>query len=306
VGTPVKVIWDREEDMRRDLYRPGTRVRLAARMGRDGLPRSLRAQVVSPTILLPVLPPIQKMLDEQHFDPSAVEGLMHLPYRIDAYSLDFHLPKIAVPTSVMRTTGYGPNVFALESFIDELALSTKQDPLALRRRLVAHDPHATRVIDRLAALSDWDRPLPRGSGRGIAFAEAFGTLIGMVAEVQLDGADVKLRRVTSVVDCGPVLDPGIARAGIEGGIVFGMAYCKAEVTFEQGRVREDNLARYALPTLAQAPAMTIELMKSDRPLGGVGEVSPVTLPPALANAIAAAGGPRLRAMPLARHGLQFA
>ncbi|HEX6707495.1 MAG TPA: molybdopterin cofactor-binding domain-containing protein [Albitalea sp.] len=306
-GAPVKVIWDREEDMRRDLFRPATRVQLAARVDGEGLPRELQAKVVSPTILLPVFPPIQKTLDEQRFDPSAMEGLMHVPYRLAARSVDFHLPRIPVPTSVMRTTGYGPNVFALESFIDELALRARQDPLAFRRRLLAHDPHATRLLDRLAALSRWDRPLPAGQGRGVAFAEAFGTLIGMVVQLQLKDRGVRLQRVSAVVDCGPVLDPGIARAGIEGGIVFGMAYCKTEVTFDQGRLREDNLARYALPTLAETPEMAIEFMDhSDRPLGGVGEVSPVTLPPALANALVAAGGARLRSLPLGRHDLHFA
>ena len=305
VGAPVKVIWDREEDVRRDLFRPATRVRLAARTDEQGLPIELQARVVSPTILLPVFPPIQKTLDEQGFDPSAMEGLMHVPYKFSARRVQFHLPRISVPTSVMRTTGYGPNLFALESFVDELAARAKQDPLDFRRRLLQHDAHALALLDRLAALSQWGRPQPRGRARGLAFADAFGTLIGMVVELAQRDAAVHLTRISTVVDCGPVLDPGIARAGIEGGIVFGMAYCKAELSFDHGIVRQDNLSTHVMPYLAETPEMAIEFMRSERPLGGVGEVSPVTVPPAIANALFAASGRRLRSMPLARHGLHF-
>jgi len=306
VGVPVKLIWDREEDMRRDLFRPASVMRLTARTDGKGMPTELHAQLVSPTILLPVFPLIQKTLDEKGIDPSALEGLLEVPYRFAGRRVDFHLAKVPVPTSVMRTTGYGPNLFALECFIDELALRARLDPMNFRRRLLAHDAHASRLLERLATLSRWGRPLPKGHAQGMAFAHAFGTLIGMVAELSVTGDKVRLLRVSTVVDCGQVLDPGIARAGIEGGIVFGMAYCKSEVRFEQGRVMQDNLSTYVMPYLAETPEMVIEFMRSDRDLGGVGEVSPITVVPALANAIFKASGKRIRSMPLARHGLQFA
>jgi len=127
----------------------------------------------------------------------------------------------------------------------------------------------------------------------------------MVVELELRDTAVHLTRVSTVVDCGPVLDPGIARAGIESGIVFGMAYCKAELSFDHGIVQQDNLSTHVMPYLAETPEMAIEFMRSERALGGVGEVSPVTVPPAIANAIFAASGRRLRSMPLARHGLHF-
>jgi isoquinoline 1-oxidoreductase subunit beta len=206
---------------------------------------------------------------------------------------------------VLRTTGYGPNVFALESFIDELASMGKTDPYRYRRRLLAGNARALRVLDRAAQLADWGRPLPQGAGRGIAFAEAFGTLIAQVAEVAVSGDELRVRRVVSVVDCGRVLDPGIAAAGIEGGVVFGLAGCKSEITFKDGRVVEDNYQRYAMPHLAETPLVT-EFVASGGKLGGVGEVSPVTVPAALANAIFAATGKRLRSLPVGRHGLQFA
>jgi len=306
VGRPVKLIWDREEDQRRDAFRPASAVHLRAELDERGAIASLDAKVVSPTILLPVYPAIQEVLDKQGIDPSAMEGMAHSPYRFPRRTVDFHLLKVGVPTSVMRTTGYGPNIFALESFIDEVAVATRQDPLRFRRSLLLHDASSLALIDRLAVLGRWGAPLPPGHGRGIAFAEAFGTLLGLCVELAVDGEAVKLQRAVAVVDCGPVLDPGIARAGIEGGLVFGMAYCKSEITFTQGRVDQDNFSTYVMPYLGETPDIRVEFMASTRPLGGVGETSPVVAPPAIANAIFAATGRRIREMPLSRSGLHFA
>lgn len=305
VGAPVQLIWSREEDMRRDAFRPASALRLSATLGPDGLPRSLQARLVSPTILGPVFPPIQKMLDEQRVDPSALEGLEQPPYRFEARRLDFHLAQLAVPTSVMRTTGFGPNLFGLESFVDELALKAGSDGLALRRRLLAHRPDCLAVLARAAELSGWGQPLPPGHGRGLAFAEAFGSLLATVVELRVKGDAVRLLRIVSVADCGRVLDPGIARANLEGGAVFGLAYAKSEVTFERGRLGQDNFGAYTPPYLAETPPIVVDFVDSGRPLGGIAEIGPVTVPPALANAIHAAAGRRLRQMPIGRSGLHF-
>lgn len=306
VGQPVKIIWDREEDMLHDMYRPATATRLAAMLGNDGLPEAIHVKHASPTILLPVFPPIKKVIDERGIDPSALEGLLHTRYALPNRRVDFHLLKTPIPTSVMRGTGYGPTIFALESFVDELAHAAKVDPYQYRRRLLAKDKRALAVLDRAAELGEWRKAPTKGRGRGIAFADAFGTLIAQVIEVEVAGTAVKLRKISTAVDCGEVLDPGIAAAGIEGGIVFGLAYCKAEVTFRGGRVREGNLDSYELPYLAETPPLATAFIAGGGKLGGIGEVSPVTVPPALANAIFAATAKRLRSMPLARHGLRFA
>jgi isoquinoline 1-oxidoreductase beta subunit len=310
VGRPVKLIWDREEDFLHDFYRPATMVRLTAALQADSLPSALAARVVSPTILLPVFPPIAQMLKEKGVDPSALEGMMETHYALPNRRVDFHLFNTAVPTSVMRTTGYGPNIFALESFIDELAHAAKVDPYRYRRRLLAGNVRALAVLDRAARMGQWHKPLSgeKGArrGRGIAFTEAFGTLLAQVAEVEVRGDEVKLLRVSSAVDCGEVLDPGIAAAGIEGGIVFGLSYCKNEVTFRNGRPEQTNFNGYELPYLAETPEMRTEFIRSGEKMGGIGETSPVALPPAFANAIFAATGKRLRSMPLSRHGLRLA
>ena len=302
----MKLIWDREEDLRHDWYRPATMVRLTAALGKDGTPTALAARVVSPTILLPVFPPIDATLKEKGFDPSAMEGMMDTLYDLPHRRVDFHLLKIPIPTSVMRTTGYGPNMFALESFIDELAHAARIDPYRYRRRLLRKNPRALAVLDRAAVLGGWGKPLPNGDGRGIAFTDAFGALLAQVIEVHVKGPDVRVKHITSVVDCGRVLDPGIAANNIEGGAVFGLAYCKTEVTFKGGRVEQENLNRYELPYLAETPQFRTEFINGGEKIGGIGEVGPITVPPALANAIFAASGRRIRSMPLSRHDLRFA
>ena len=305
VGKPVKVIWDREEDIRRDLYRPATLVRMTARLDASGRPIAMKARVVSPTILLPVFPAIAPVLERQGVDPSALEGMMEWIYDVPNRLVEFHLLKLPIPTSVLRTTGYGPNIFALESFIDELAHAAGVDAYQYRRTLLHGNPRARAVLDRAAELGQWNGSTAPHEGRGIAVTHAFGTYIAQVVHARVDDDAVKLSRVVSVVDPGRVLDPGIARQCIEGGTVFGIAGCKAEVTFEHGRAFPDNLNRLQLPHLAETPDLVTEFVDGGGELGGVGEVGPVTVTPAVANAIYSATGRRLRSMPVSRHGLRF-
>jgi isoquinoline 1-oxidoreductase beta subunit len=281
-------------------------VRLAASLDARGLPTAVVAKVVSPTIIMPVAPFLVETIRKSGVDPSAMEGMTEWPYAIEHRKVHFHLLDVPVPTSVMRTTGYGPNVFALESFIDELAHETRHDPLDYRRRLLHGNQRALHLLDRVARLSRWGQALAKGEGRGLAFSHAFGTLIAQVVRVRVKGPDVKVLEVVSVVDPGRVLDPVIAAAAIEGGAVFGMAGCKSEVSFSGGTVEQHNFDGYAMPYLSETPRFITEFVQSGQPLGGIGEVGPVTFPPALGNAVFAASGRRLRSMPLSRHGLQFA
>jgi len=304
-GKPVKLIWDREEDIRRDWYRPASLVRLSAALDASGHPAGFVARVVSPTILLPVFPAIEPVLKEKHIDPSALEGMLETIYDLPNRRVDFHLFQTSVPTSVMRTTGYGPNIFAIESFVDELALAAGIDPYRYRQRLLTKNPRALRLLDRVAVLSGWDRPLARGRGRGLAITDAFGSYIAQVIEVAADGPEIRVQRVFSVVDCGRLLDPGIAKSNIECGVIYGLSYCKAEITFDKGAAVQSNFDGYELPYLAESPELVTEFIPSGEKLGGIGETGPVPVGPALANAIFAATGRRLRSMPLARHGLRL-
>jgi isoquinoline 1-oxidoreductase beta subunit len=306
VRKPVKVIWTREEDMTHDFYRPGTLTRLAAGIGPDGKPSAIAARLVSATQLQPVSPaPLPP-----HVDPRVTEGLEDTLYRVAHFRLDYHRPELAAPTSVLRTTGFGPNIFALESFIDELAHAAKQDPYQYRRAMLADNERARKVLDLAAEKAEWTRPLENGTGRGIAFYEAFDTLMAQVVELAV-GADktVRLRKIVTVADPGTVFDPGIATSNLEGGVVWGLTCAmKSEITFAGGAVEQTNFDGYDMVHMWEtAPVVETYLLQGggDK-IGGMGEVGPTGIPAAFANAIFAANGERLRTLPLSRHGYSFA
>jgi isoquinoline 1-oxidoreductase beta subunit len=305
VGAPVKVIWSREEDMQHDIYRPAVLHRLSAGIDEFGQLQAIAHKLVSPSILQFVYPPAVT----DTYDPSCCEGVLETRYHVPNVRIDFHLLKTTVPTSVLRTTGYGPNVFALESFVDELAHRKGQDPYRYRQELLSGDARALKVLDLAAAKADWTSVAPPGRYRGIAFCEAFRTLTAHVVEISIpQEGQVRIHRVVCVVDPGTVLDPGISANSIEGGVAWGLSCAfLSEITFEGGRTVESNWHDYQVLRMPAMPPVEVHFVDSGaRPLGGVGEVGPVTVLPALANAIFAATGKRYRSLPLSRHGLQIA
>jgi isoquinoline 1-oxidoreductase beta subunit len=303
---PVKVIWTREEDMTHDFYRPATLARLKAVLGADKRPAAIAATLVSATQLQPVTAgPLP-----DHVDPLATEGLEETRYDIPDFRLDYHKPKIGVPTSVLRTTGFGPNIFALESFIDELAQLAGEDPYGYRRRMLMNDERARKVLDLAAEKGHWGAPLPARHGRGIVVYEAFDTITAHVVEVAVDGNKaVRVSRIVTVADPGVVYDPGISISNLEGGVVWGLTSAmKSEMTFRNGAAVETNFDGYDMVHLWET-AREVEthlIAGGGEKVGGLGEVGPVGIPPALANAIFAATGERLRSMPFSRHGYVFA
>jgi isoquinoline 1-oxidoreductase beta subunit len=308
VGRPVKAVWTREEDFARDLYRPMTLTRLVAALGPDGLPAEISARLVSATQLGGVFPAAV----QGGRDPRVVEGLETTRYAVARWRLDYRMVDLgALPTSVLRTTGFGPNVFALECFVDELAATSGRDPYDYRRALLAHDARALAVLDAAARRAGWGTPLPEGVGRGIAFAEAFGTLLAQVVELAVEpGRQIRLRRVVTAADPGRVYDPGIAASNIEGGVVWGLSTAlKGEITFADGRAEQSNFDGYDLMHLWEMPPrIETVLIEGDRDgaIGGLGESGPVCIPPALAGAIFAVTGERLRDLPVTRAGYAIA
>jgi isoquinoline 1-oxidoreductase subunit beta len=303
VRKPVKLIWSREEDMQHDLYRPGVLHRITVGLDDRDQVAAASHQLVSPSILHYVYP--QEVKDD--YDPSCLEGLHGTRYRIPNVRVDFHLLKVGVPasTSVLRTTGYGPNIFATESFVDELAQIATKDPYEFRRALLESDARGLAVLDLAAEKSGWKNAPNHGTFRGMAFTEAFNTIICQVVELSVNGNAVQVRRVVSAVDCGTVLNPNIAANNIEGGVAWGLsAAFKSEITFDRGRVVQSNWHDFQVLRLSEMPDVEVHFVDSGaRPLGGTGEVGPVTVIPAVANALFAATGRRFRSLPLSRHGL---
>jgi isoquinoline 1-oxidoreductase beta subunit len=303
VGKPVKVVWLREEDMRHDIYRPATLHRITAGLDKSGKPQAIAHKLVSPSILQYIFP----VGVTEDNDPSCLEGLMETHYRIPGQRVDFHLLKIGAPTSVLRTTGYGPNIFAVESFIDELAARARRDPYEFRRELLK-DERALKVLETAAEKSGWKKRAARGVGRGIAYTEAFRTHIAHVVELSVTGGLVKIHRITCVIDCGVALDPEICRNSIEGGTVWGLgAAFKSNISFKDGRTVESNFHDFRIPQMYETPPIEVHIVNSGiKGMGGTGEVGPVTLIPTVTNAIFAATGNRYRSLPLSRHGLRLA
>jgi isoquinoline 1-oxidoreductase beta subunit len=231
---------------------------------------------------------------------------METHYELPSQRVDFKLLKVGVPTSVLRTTGYGPNIFAMESFIDELAFKAKQDPYEFRRALLK-DERSVKVLETLVERSDWKKRPARGVGRGMAYTEAFRTHIAHAVELSVKDNLVKIYRITCVIDCGVALDPEIAKNSIEGGTVWGLGVAfKSNISFKNGRTVESNFHDYQIAQMDETPPIEVHIVNSSiKGLGGTGEVGPVTLVPAVANAIFAATGKRYRSLPLSRHGLSL-
>jgi isoquinoline 1-oxidoreductase beta subunit len=315
VKEPVKLIWSREEDMTHDAYRPGMLHRATAVLDPAGFPLHISHRVVSPSHLLYVFPrgvfPGLKdwsapAAPPEKIDDMAVEGLTKMPYDIPGQRVDQHRLDVSIPVSVWRTTGHGPNNFVLESFVDELAAAAKRDPVAYRRAMLRSDIRALNVLDLAAAKSGWGRALPAGIARGVALAKAFGGYIAAVAEVSIRSKTVTVHRITMAVDCGRVIDPGIAAANIEGGVVWGLSALQTEITFAQGAAEQSNFDGFEPLHLWQTPPVEVHFVASEENPGGAGELGGVPVPAAVCNAICAATGQRIRALPLARAGLSFA
>jgi isoquinoline 1-oxidoreductase beta subunit len=314
VGRPVKLIWSREEDMTHDFYRPAMLHRVSAVLNDAGKPEIIRHRVVSPSHLLYVFPRgifpdlkdwSQPVAPPPQYDPMAVEGLIGARYAIPNQKIEQHYYDSKIPVSVWRTTGHGPNNFVLESFVDELAAAAANDPLEYRQTLLRGNDRALKVLNLAAEKAGWGQPLPSGHARGLAFANAFGGLIAQVAEIEVRGKEIKLRRIVSAVDPGRVLDPGIAASNIAGGIIWGLSALRTHVTFRDGAAEQSNFDSFDPLHLWETPATEVHFIESGEKLGGLGEIGPVPTGAAVCNAIAAATGQRVRTLPITLAGFNF-
>ena len=308
-GRPVKLLWTRAQDIRHDHYRPGVAVRMTAKLDASGAPIEVTADVASATILSAVIS-FRGPFKHPEIDPSCLEGLHSRDqiYGFDRLVVRSFLPDVPVATMVWRTTGYGPNAFAVECFVDELAARAGRDPIAFRRSLLLRKKNQARaiaVLDKIREVSNW-RQVPSNRYQGVALSYCFETYIAQVVELSVDDEGViDLHRVVTVLDGGYVLDPDITKANIQGGIVWGLSQAlTSEISFQAGQVEQSNFHDYEILSLAEAPPTEFHFIDSGADLGGLGEVGPVPTTPALVNAIAAATGKRLRTLPLSRHGFR--
>lgn len=296
---PVKFIWSREEDIQHDMYRPYYVDRLSARLDAKGMPAAWFHRVTGSSIMARFAPGAVK----DGVDSDAVEGARELQYAIPDMRVEYVRHESPVATAFWRGVGPTHNVFVVESFVDELALAARQDPVAYRRAMLAKAPRMLAVLDLAASKAGWSTPMKpvagRRVGRGVSAQFAFGSYIAQVAEVSVGAeGDVRVHRVVCAVDCGQVINPNTVIAQMEGGIVFGLtAALWGEITFDKGRVQQSNFGDYRMTRMNEAPQVEVHIVTSRDEPGGIGEPGTSAIAPAVANAVAAATGKRLRKLP---------
>jgi isoquinoline 1-oxidoreductase beta subunit len=297
VDGPVKVVWTREEDIQHDMYRPYWFDRISAGLDDGGRPVAWQNRFAGSSVLARWLPPAFK----GGLDPDSTEGAIDLVYDLPNFHVEYvRLEPPGIPTAFWRSVGPSHNVFVTESFMDEMAAAAKQDAVAYRRALLGKSPRAKAVLDLVAEKAGWGQPLPKGSGRGVSLQFVFGSYLAQVAEVEVSNQGaVRVRRVVCAMDCGTVVNPDTVQAQIQSGIIFGTtAALYGEITLKNGRVEQANFDTYQMLRIDEAPAIEVYLVKSTEVPGGMGETGTSAIVPAIANAIFAATGKRLRKMPV--------
>jgi isoquinoline 1-oxidoreductase subunit beta len=297
VDGPVKVIWTREEDIQHDRYRPYFFDRMSAGLDEQGMPIAWHHRFVGSSIFARWFPPVFN----NGLDPDTIDGAVDLSYALPNMRVEYvRVEPPGIPTAFWRSVGPSHNVFVVESFMDELAAAANKDPIEYRRAVLDKAPRAKAVLDLAAEKAGWGQPLPQGSGRGVSLQSVFGTYMAQVAEVEVskDG-EVRVRRVVCAVDCGTVVNPDTVEAQVQGAIIFGItAALYGEITLKGGRVEQGNFDTYQMLRINEAPVIEVHIVQSSEPPGGMGEPGTSAIVPAVANAIFAATGKRLRKMPI--------
>jgi isoquinoline 1-oxidoreductase beta subunit len=300
---PVKLVWTREDDMRAGYYRPAYVHALKGGLDAQGNIVAWQHRIAGQSILAGTA--FEGMMVKDGIDATSVEGASTLPYAIPNLGVELHSPKMGVPVQWWRSVGSTHTAFSTETFIDELAAAAGKDPFQLRRALLAKAPRHKRVLEMAATESDWTLPLVSARvgdrrGRGIAVHESFNTVVAQVAEVTVrkDGS-WRLDRVMCAVDCGVAVNPDIIRAQMESGIAYGLtAAMYGAITLKDGVVEQSNFHDYMPLRLTEMPRIGVYIARSDEKPTGVGEPSTPVIAPAVANALAAATGKRIRALPI--------
>jgi isoquinoline 1-oxidoreductase subunit beta len=300
-GKPVKVTWSREEDMTHDAYRPASSAHFTAKIGADGMPTALDAKVAAPAIAASVLKRTFPSIPAGGTDPSIVEGSFNQPYAFPHLRVGAITVELDIPVGFWRSVGSSNNGFFHESFIDEIAVATKQDPLTLRLKMMEPYPVARKVVETVAEMSNWSAPKQQGRAKGMAFALSFGTWVAMVVEVVDTPSGIKIVNLWAAADIGTALDPEIIRAQIMSAAVYGLsAAMNQQITFADGEVEQKNFNDFDAMRIWQCPKFEITILENSESMGGAGEPGTPPAAPALANAIFALTGKRIRTLPLSR------
>ena len=298
-GAPIRTVWTREDDMRGGYYRPMWLHRVRAGLGGDGTPVAWRQTIVGQSIVAGT--PFEGMLVKNGVDQTSVEGAADSPYvkGTPNHLVDLHSPRTVIPVLWWRSVGHTHTAFVIETFVDALAHEANQDPLDYRRRLLKDHPRHLGVLNLAAEKAGWGQSPPEGRFRGLAVHESFESFVAEVAEVSVEDGRVRVHRVVCAVDCGVCANPAGVEAQLQGGVAFGLtAALHGELTFKDGRVQQSNFHDYPLLRLKEMPNIEVHIVASSEKPGGIGEPGVPPIAPAVANAVFAATGKRLRRLPL--------
>lgn len=300
-GQPVSLIWTREQDIQHDFYRAAYVARIRGALDEDGNLLALHSRLAGESIL-------QFQNRPRPFpDPTSVGGAVNASYAIPNTLIDYVEYAPVVPVGFWRGVSSSQNGFFSESAMDELAHLAGQDPYEFRRALITENERELKVLDKVAEMSGWGREMPAGRGLGIAFAPGFGSVNAQVAEIDVSSGDLKVLKIWCAYDCGFALDPSNVEHQMESGITYALsAALFGEITVENGRVQQSNFHDYDSVRLANMPEVEVALIASPEIVGGAGEAAVPATAPAVANAIYAATGQRIRKLPLPISGFGIA
>jgi isoquinoline 1-oxidoreductase subunit beta len=296
---PVKTVWTREDDMHGGYYRPAYVHRARIGLGSDGMPAVWHHVIVGQSITAGT--PFAPYTIKNGVDATTVEGVADSAYlkSVPNHRVDLHSPQLGIPVLWWRSVGHSHTGFVMESLIDELAKVAGKDPLEYRRALLKDHPRHLAALNLAAEKAGWGTPPPKGRARGIAVHESFGSYVAQVAEVSIEKHAIRVHRVICAIDCGVAVNPESVRAQMESGIAFGLgAALYSELTVKQGMVQQSNFHDYRVLRLDEMPAVEVHIVPSTEKMGGVGEPGTPPIAPAVANAVAALTGKRLRELPL--------
>jgi isoquinoline 1-oxidoreductase beta subunit len=297
-GVPVKVVWTREDDIRGGHYRPAYAHRVRVGVGSDGMPAAWDHVVAGQSILKGT--PFERFAIKNGIDGTSVEGLADSPYlaKTPARRVSLHTTDTPVPVQWWRSVGNTHTAFALESMIDELAHAAKRDPLDYRLALLAHSPRHANALAVAAEMAGWKAPPPAGRARGLAIHESFGSIVAQVAEVSIDAGAIRVRAVSCAIDCGVAVNPLGIEAQVQSSIVYGLsAALHGKLTMAGGKVVESNFHDYPPLRMFEMPHVDVRVVASGAEMGGIGEPATAPIAPAVANAVFALTGRRLRVLP---------
>ncbi|MES2521459.1 MAG: xanthine dehydrogenase family protein molybdopterin-binding subunit [Gemmatimonadota bacterium] len=299
VGAPVQVVYSREDDMRHDFYRPASVHALRGGVDADGWPTLLRHRVAGHVSGMRRFFP---QAIQNGIDPDHVAGLgADLPYAIPNHRVEYAQLDTSVPTGFWRSVGHSGTAFAVECFIDELAVLGGKDPLEVRRHLLATNPRALGVLNLAAEKAGWGHPLPAGRAQGIALVVGFGSYMAEVAEVSMERGQPRVHRVVCAIDCGRVVNPSIIEAQVQGGVLYGLsAALHGDIAVEGGKVKQGNFHDYRVMRMHDSPVVETHIVPSTARPGGVGEPPTPPVAPAVANASFRLTGQRVRRLPFVR------